>query len=47
MARGRPPRCPHCKSLRTVSKGYRKTVQLAPGKIRLCKDCGRRFTVRR
>jgi len=45
MRRGRPPKCPYCKSTATVSKGYRKTATLGNRPLRRCKACGRRFTV--
>jgi len=45
MPRGRPMKCPHCGSTKTVSKGYRKTATMGARKLRKCKSCNRRFTV--
>lgn len=46
MARGRPFKCPYegCGSTTTVSKGARTTKSMGVRKIRLCKNCGRKFT---
>ena len=45
MARGRPFKCPYgCGSTNTVSKGVRKTKTMGLRRIRLCKNCGRKFT---
>ena len=45
MARGRPFKCPYgCGSTNTVSKGVRKTKTMGLHRIRLCKNCGRKFT---
>ena len=45
MARGRPFKCPYgCGSTNTVSKGVRKTKTIGVRRIRLCKNCGRKFT---
>ena len=45
MARGRPFKCPYgCSSANTVSKGVRKTKTMGLRRIRLCKNCGRKFT---
>ncbi len=46
MVRGRPFKCPYecCDSTNTVSKGARTTKSMGVRKIRLCKDCGRKFT---
>ncbi len=45
MARGRPFKCPYgCDSANTVSKGVRKTKTMGVRRIRLCKNCGRKFT---
>jgi transcription elongation factor Elf1 len=46
MARGRPFKCPYpgCGSTDTVSKGVRKTRMMGDRKIKLCKNCGRKFT---
>lgn len=46
MKRGRPPVCIHCGSSNSRRKGLRKTKQLGVRQIRLCKDCGRKFTPR-
>jgi transposase-like protein len=45
--RGRKPKCPYCRSGRTVSKGARRTVTLGDRPLRVCRDCGRKFTVQR
>jgi transposase-like protein len=47
MKRGRKPICLYCKSKRTISKGYRPTVTIGRRSLRVCKDCGRKFTVGR
>jgi len=45
MAKGRPFKCPYgCGSTNTVSKGVRKTKTMGLRRIRLCKNCGRKFT---
>ena len=45
MPRGRPFKCPYgCDSANTVSKGVRKTKTMGLRRIRLCKNCGRKFT---
>lgn len=44
MARGRPPTCPACGSHRSQKKGVRVTKMMGVRKIRLCKDCGKKFT---
>jgi transcriptional regulator NrdR family protein len=44
MPRGRPIKCPYCKSGHTVAKGHRKTLTLGLRPLRKCKNCGRRFT---
>lgn len=36
-------KCPHCQSINTIAKGYRKTKDNKK-RIRLCKDCMRKFT---
>jgi hypothetical protein len=46
MARGRPPVCIHCGSHRSISKGKRRTKTLGDRRLRVCKDCGRKFTPR-
>jgi len=46
MARGRPPRCIHCGSTHSISKGARRTKTLGIRRIRVCKNCGRKFTPR-
>lgn len=46
MARGRPPKCIHCGSLRSTARGVRRTKTLGERKLRVCKDCGRKFTPR-
>lgn len=45
--RGRKAKCPTCGSNRTISKGTRKTVQLGDRPLRLCRDCGHKFTLGR
>jgi transcriptional regulator NrdR family protein len=45
MNRGRPSKCPYCSSAHTRPKGYRKTASLGLRKLRICKNCNRRFTV--
>jgi len=45
MKRGRKPRCPHCQSKETIAKGYRQTVTLGKRPLRICKGCGKKFTV--
>ena len=45
MTRGRPVKCPYCGSAKSVSKGFRKTATMGPRKLRMCKDCKRRFTI--
>ncbi len=47
MKRGRKPICRYCKSKHTISKGYRPTVTLGKRSLRVCKDCGRKFTLGR
>jgi len=47
MKRGRKPKCPYCASTRTVSKGVRKTTTMGSRKLRVCKDCHRKFTIGR
>jgi uncharacterized Zn finger protein len=41
---GRPYKCPGCGSSNNTSKGVRKTKQLGVRRIRLCKECGKKFT---
>lgn len=43
MARGRPFKCP-CGSSNNVSKGFRPTKTMGFRRLRLCKDCGKKFT---
>lgn len=45
--RGRKAKCIWCGSGRTIGKGIRRTVTLGNRTIRLCRECGRRFTVGR
>ena len=40
---GRPFKCP-CGSTNSVSKGRRRTKTMGERRIRLCKECGRKFT---
>jgi len=46
MPEGRPPTCIHCGNTKSISKGVRKTKTIGIRRVRLCKDCGRRFTPR-
>jgi len=46
MTREAHPRCPHCKSRRTISKGYRRTVTMGVKPLRMCKACKRKFTLK-
>jgi len=46
MGRGRPPICPKCGSHKSQKKGIRKTKTMGSRRIRLCKDCGSKFTPR-
>ena len=45
--RGRKAKCIWCGSGRTIGKGIRQTVTLGNRTIRLCRECGRKFTVGR
>ncbi|MEI8197563.1 MAG: hypothetical protein WCI73_16840 [Phycisphaerae bacterium] len=47
MKRGRKPICPYCGGKRSRAKGHRVTVTLGLRSLRLCQDCGRKFTVGR
>ena len=47
MKRGRKPRCPYCGAQSSISKGVRKTVSMGNRKLRVCRSCGRKFTVGR
>ena len=40
----RPYKCTACGSHRTVCKGYRVTKTMGKRRLRLCRDCGRKFT---
>ena len=40
----RPHKCPFCGATTSVGKGYRRTKTMGKRHIRLCKDCGRKFT---
>ena len=40
----RPYKCTACGSHRTVCKGYRLTKTMGKRRLRLCRDCGRKFT---
>ena len=44
MARGRPYKCPWCKSHLTSQKGQR-IVKDGVHKLRFCRNCRRKFTV--
>jgi len=37
--------CPYCHSINTINKGVRKTKTMGNRKIKLCKNCGRKFTL--
>jgi len=41
---GRPTVCPFCGSTRSISKGRRKTKTMGERRIRLCRDCRRKYT---
>ena len=43
MARGRPAKCPYCGGA-SINKGFRKTKTMGQRRIKLCKDCRRKFT---
>jgi len=43
--RGRKAKCPYCASQHTIRKGIRKTTGLGDRPLRVCRDCGRKFTV--
>ena len=47
MKRGRKPKCPFCGASHNIAKGKRLTVTLGPRPLRVCKNCGRKFTVGR
>jgi transcriptional regulator NrdR family protein len=47
MPRGRPVKCPYCGSKESSLKGFRKTQTLGLRRIRRCKVCKRRFTVKK
>jgi len=47
MPRGRRPKCPYCASTHNIRKGVRRTLTIGERPLRLCKACGRRFTVQR
>jgi hypothetical protein len=44
MPRGRPPICPSCGSNRSQKKGVRITKTMGARRIRLCKNCGKKFS---
>ena len=46
MARGRPPVCIHCGSSKSTAKGVRRTKTKGIRRLRVCKDCSRKFTPR-
>ena len=43
MARGRPAKCPYCGG-GSINKGFRKTKTMGKRRIKLCKNCRRKFT---
>ena len=43
MARGRPAKCPYCGGS-SINKGFRKTKTMGKRRIKLCKNCRRKFT---
>ena len=43
MPRGRPAKCPYCGGS-SINKGFRKTKTMGKRRIKLCKDCRRKFT---
>ncbi len=45
--RGRKPKCPYCRSARTIRKGVRQTVTLGDRPLCFCRDCSRKFTLER
>lgn len=45
--RGRKPKCPYCRSARTIRKGVRRTVTLGDRALCFCRDCSRKFTLER
>ncbi len=45
--RGRKARCPYCQSNRTICKGFRRTQTLGDRKLRVCRNCRRKFTLGR
>ena len=47
MKRGRKPKCVHCGSGDTRSKGRGRTITMGDRPLCMCKTCGRRFTVKR
>ena len=47
MKRGRKAKCPYCGGHRNIAKGVRQTVTLGVRRLRVCKDCDRKFTVGR
>ena len=44
MEKNQRYRCPECRSVKSVSRGYRKTVDRTANK-RVCKNCGSWFSV--
>ncbi len=43
MPRGRPAKCPYCGGS-SINNGFRKTKTMGKRRIKLCKDCRRKFT---
>ncbi len=43
MPRGRPAKCPYCGG-GSINKGFRKTKTMGKRRIKLCKNCRRKFT---
>jgi len=44
MGRGRPTKCPYCKSVKSVSKGFKYRAH-GKAKDRKCGNCGKRYLV--
>lgn len=44
MGKGRPSKCPYCKSAKSISKGFKYRAQ-GKAKDRKCSDCGKRYLV--
>jgi DNA-directed RNA polymerase subunit RPC12/RpoP len=44
MGRGRPTKCPYCKSAKSISKGFKYRAN-GKAKDRKCGNCGKRYLV--